>query len=285
MLRGTLLKSTDPKIAVLASDLSVSLDLGSFGFAAPNIVCGTVSPGTAHFEGCITTTITGLNLDPNAFADCGKVEIEVIGKPANVSFAVEPAMIGCNGVASSTVTATLTDSAGKPVMDGNQVGFSVQVLGTVSPLVAKTVGGVAASTITPLASGVSGVPVIATIGSKTLTKHRIETVDNGIDDDADGIVDDRGDLNNPAEYEDFVVPNPDYIEGSTLVKCSTGGPAPTGGSAPAAGGGAPAGTIAGPDTGSGGELGGRGALSAWPAAALFVAAMGLVGARYAVRRP
>jgi hypothetical protein len=202
--------------AVVASDLSVSLDLGSFGFGAPNVVCGTASAGTAHFEGCITTTISGLTLDKDAYPDCGKLEIEVIGKPAGVSLAAEPPAIACDGVASSTVTATVTNKDGKPVIDGNEVSFSVQVLGTASPLAAKTVGGAAASTITPLAGGLSGVPVIVTVGPKTLMKHTLEMVNDGFDDDGDGVVDDRGTPSDPPEYDDIVTPNPDHFEASTL---------------------------------------------------------------------
>lgn len=281
-------KTTDPDTAIVASSLSVSLDLGSFGFGAPNVVCGRDNPGTAHFEGCLITTVVPLAVDPNAFTDCGKMEIEVVGEPANIAFAATPAMIGCDGVASSTVTATVTDSDGNLVMDGNEVKFNVQVLGTANPITAKTLAGVATTTITPLAANVSGVPVLASVGSKTITKHEPETVNNNVDDDGDGTIDDHNvpasDFLHPSEATDVEVANTDYIEGSTLVKCSTGGSAPTGGAAPASGGGAPAGTIAGPDTGSGGELAGGGALSAWPAVALFIAAMGLVGARYGVRR-
>lgn len=77
------------------------------------------------------------------------------------------------------------------------------------------------------------------------------------------------------------------VQASTLVQCSEGGapsqPAPGAPAAPGAPSGRPGGSISGPDTGSGGDLGGR-ELPVWPAVALFIGAMGLIGARFAVRR-
>jgi hypothetical protein len=69
-----------------------------------------------------------------------------------------------------------------------------------------------------------------------------------------------------------------------LVQCQAGSPQapPTPGTG--TGTGQPGSGITGPDTGSGGQAGGRAELNAWPAVALFVAAMGLAGARFGLRR-
>jgi hypothetical protein len=72
---------------------------------------------------------------------------------------------------------------------------------------------------------------------------------------------------------------------SALVQCAAGSPQQPGATpGPGTGTGQPGSGISGPDTGSGGQLGGRGELNAWPAVALFVAAMGLSGARFGLRR-
>jgi hypothetical protein len=76
------------------------------------------------------------------------------------------------------------------------------------------------------------------------------------------------------------------VQQAFLVQCAAGSPPQPGTTpgVPPTGTGRPGGAISGPDTGSGGMADGRGALSAWPAVALFVAAMGLAGARYGLRR-
>jgi hypothetical protein len=76
----------------------------------------------------------------------------------------------------------------------------------------------------------------------------------------------------------------DDAQTSVLVKCAAGSPQQPAQPGATPGAGQPGTGITGPDTGSGGLSGGRGELSYWPAIALFVAAMGLVGARFGLRR-
>jgi hypothetical protein len=76
------------------------------------------------------------------------------------------------------------------------------------------------------------------------------------------------------------------VQTSFLVQCAAGSPQQPGTTPPppGTGTGQPGSGITGPDTGSGGQAAGRGELNAWPVVALFVAAMGLAGARFGLKR-
>jgi hypothetical protein len=76
------------------------------------------------------------------------------------------------------------------------------------------------------------------------------------------------------------------VQTSFLVQCAAGSPQQPGTTPPppGTGTGQPGSGITGPDTGNGGFAGGRGELNAWPVVALFVAAMGLAGARFGLKR-
>lgn len=187
----------------------------------------------------------GEGLDPQAKPTArGEVDITVVGPGENISLGAEPASVDCSGTNSATVTASVTTADGENAANGTDVEWSVQALGTANPLVSDTTDGKATTVVTPLSGATSGVVVVATVG----------------DDQASVLV-------NCAPGTGTIPP--------------AGQPAPGGG---AGGSGGRPGTITGPDTGSGGDLDGTGALSIWPAIALFTAAMGLVGARYAIRR-
>lgn len=162
----------DEDKAVTATDLTPTIDLGAFGFGAPNILCGTDEPGTVEVTATMTAALSGLTLDPWACGDpagtarCedNSVEFTVAGLPADIALTAEPESLVCDGVNASAVTATVTDSEGNTVADGQEVRFDVQVLGTADPIIAATAAGVAKSTITPLAVQEAGVPVIVTAG-------------------------------------------------------------------------------------------------------------------------
>ncbi len=230
----------DSKKSVMAATLTPTLDLGSFGFGAPNIICGTDDPGTA------TVTATGGSrvdlgdyhisyADPEALDTRKKVDFKVVGAPASVTAAAVPAALTCDGTGTSTVTVTVLDAAGTPVTSGNDVQFDVQVLGTANPIVAKTsADGVATSTITPFASRVVGVPVTITVGDVS-TSVRIDC---------------------------------------TGAAAPAPPPAPAGGGAAPSGGGA--GVIIGPNTGTGGALSGSGAgVPVWAYGLLALGAIAL----------
>ena len=116
-----------------------------------------------------------------------------------------------------------------------------------NPLTSDTTGGKATTVVTPLSGATAGVVVLASVGDE---------------------------------------------QASILVNCAPGTgtiPPPTGNpnNPPPAGGSGGSGGRPGitpPDTGSGGDLDGSGSLNVWAAVALFAGAMGLVGARYAIRR-
>jgi hypothetical protein len=238
----------DEDVGVTATGTTPTIDLGTFGFGAPNLLCGTDAPGTVTVKAQMITDVSGVTLDPTACEGhpppcaSAEVEVEVVGLPSELVLSVTPPSIACDGVQSAEVAATMKDAAGKSVVDGTEARFDVQVRGTANPIVADSVGGVAKSLVIPLSvEGETGVPVVVTAGEAA---------------------------------------------SSILVNCSGAGagaqPGQQPGGSAGAGGALPG--IAGPDTGSGGDADGRDALSIWPAIALFVGAMGLAGARYGLCR-
>jgi hypothetical protein len=243
---GTQIPNTgtfESDIANAALPLTPTLDTGALGIGFPQFICSSTDTGTQSFT--VGFDPAGENLDP--FADFGETtdtEVTVIGEPANISLAVDPPTLACDGTASAAVTATVTTADGDPVANGTDVTWSVQVLGTVSPLSGDTADGKATANVVPFAQQNTGVPVIARVGD---------------------------------------------LVASTLVQCGAGSAPPVPGATPpgggtAPGGGAPGGTVRPPDTGNGGDLDGRAALNVWGAVALFAGAMGLIGARLAIRR-
>jgi hypothetical protein len=153
--------------AVMAAPLTPTLDLGSFGFGAPNIICGRVKPGDVHVLGKITRSDpgSGATLDPQAFIDKNTVAFKVVGVPASITLVAAPAAIVCDGKTASAVSAVVKDAAGTPAAPGLKVRFDVRVLGTADPILPATnADGVATSNVTPLAEAGAGVPVVATAG-------------------------------------------------------------------------------------------------------------------------
>jgi hypothetical protein len=240
--------TSDEDKAVFATALTPTLDLGSFGFGAPNILCGTSNAGTVDaiaelFEGPVG------GLDPYADFQTVETEVTVLGIPAAVALTATPAAIPCDGVTSAQVAATVTDADGNPVAGGTKVKFDVQILGVAAPIIATTNNeGVATSTITPVGEAETGVTVNVLAG--------------------------------PTREGSNVDPT---ATGAILVVCGQAAP---GGAPPPPGTGSgnrpPTGVISGPDTGSGGYRDDR-ALPAWPAVPVLVVAMGLIVARYALR--
>ncbi len=241
----------DNEKAIMAAPLTPTIDLGSFGFGAPNLICGTEKPGKVNVVADITQTQgrggTGAVLDPSAEQDTGLFEFTVKGVPANLALKAEPEVIACDGASSSKVTATVTDIEGNPVASGTKVRFDVQVLGTANPVNATTnAEGLATSQITPLANAGSGVPVLVTAGT---------------------------------------------LRGSILVKCGEGAPAgvvapppaPSGGQQAAPPTGAPAGRVNLPESGDV-TVSGRSALPMWAFLVGGVAAASIIAAGALVRR-
>lgn len=256
-------QSDNPDIGTVATGLTPTIDLGSFGLGAPNIACGTDKSGTFTLNANSTATQNVLDgkgavLDAAARERKVSSEFTVVGAPANVTLTAAPQPLDCNGLNAATVSAAVTDSAGTKAADGTKVNFDLQVLGTANPINAKTVDGVATTAVIPLSGVGRGVPVIATTGGGT--------------------------------------PLLPLLQNSILVNCSPGA-APTGGTTPGGGtttpgggtspggGTRPTGTIRGPNTGTGfTEVDDRGSMPVTAAVALFIGAMLLVGMRYGLRR-
>jgi len=121
--------------------------------SAPMLACGQ-EPGEATFTAALT-----LDTDTD-----DEIDITVVGAPASMTLAANPPSIACNGVNSADVTATLLDSAGAPVVAGNEVRFEVVALGISDPIIDATdENGVATSKITPLSGVTSGVTVLVSV--------------------------------------------------------------------------------------------------------------------------
>jgi adhesin/invasin len=143
-------------------DSGVSVDVGDpFGVGWFAHICGGESTGVATLTATVDPDANnGTPLDQES-AD---LEITVVGAPDAVALSAAPAQIACDGSATSTVTATVTDSDGNNVANGTDVNFSVVALGTANPINTTTTDGVATSVITPLSNATAGVTVIVTAG-------------------------------------------------------------------------------------------------------------------------
>lgn len=158
--------TSDKDIGDMAAPLTPTIDLGSFGFGAPNILCGQTDPGTVTVTANVLSQYAGLTFDANAQPAILSTDFTTVGVPATVTLTADPATIPCDGTATSKITATVMDAAGNPSAAGQQVHFDTQTLGTSSPVNAGTDDkGVASSTISPLSSLANGVPVVVTAGN------------------------------------------------------------------------------------------------------------------------
>lgn len=148
-------------IAMFATDLTPTLDLGTFGFGAPQIVCGTNLAGVASMMGTLLKGPAGIPLDALAADVATATPITVKGVP--VTLAVQSTSGSCDGASGPTVTATVSDSSGGSVADGTAVHFGA---GSAAPAVdATTSNGVASATIVAAAGTVGDIPVTVTTGT------------------------------------------------------------------------------------------------------------------------
>jgi hypothetical protein len=170
-------KTDDRHSGITADVLTPTLDLGDLGVGTANVLCGTDETGTVTVTGrtipltarldgslCYESAECPFELDPMAEVDRKSVRFTVVGPPADLRITAEPAGLVCDGTAGSTVSAIVIDAEGSPVANGNEVHFDVKVLGIATPIVAKTIDGIATSTVTPLSGVLRGVPVVVTAG-------------------------------------------------------------------------------------------------------------------------
>jgi len=170
-------KTDDRHSGITADVLTPTLDLGDLGVGTANVLCGTDETGTVTVTGrtipltarldgslCYESAECPFELDPMAEVDRKSVRFTVVGPPADLRITAEPAGLVCDGTAGSTVSAIVIDAEGSPVANGNEVHFDVKVLGVATPIVAKTIDGIATSTVTPLSGVLRGVPVVVTAG-------------------------------------------------------------------------------------------------------------------------
>lgn len=170
--------TSDDTMAVPAQPGTPTLDLGGFGLGAPNIICARqgAAAGQVTITARLVREFSGQHMDPQAdpSTDPGNIAapdlhsasitFELHAAPTKVSLSADPASLVCDGTTTTKVSALVTDDAGVPAVAGTQVTFDAQTLGTASPIFGQTDGtGVATSTIAPLATDLSGIPVNVTV--------------------------------------------------------------------------------------------------------------------------
>ncbi|HYM14627.1 MAG TPA: hypothetical protein VEZ14_03645 [Dehalococcoidia bacterium] len=139
-----------PVITLAQADATVS---------AEDAVCG-IATGSATL-----TATTAPNEVAGPFLTVARQQaITITGGPATIALGAAPPAITCDGVNSSTVTATVRDAASNLVVDNTPVTFSVVALGVANPIQTVTTNGVATTTVTPF-PGAPGDTVIVTSGS------------------------------------------------------------------------------------------------------------------------
>lgn len=153
--------SSSTSTMTVAAPTTVSMQLtGTTTITAPNVYCG-VAAGSAN----LNATAPGSEISGITTGVTRTQAITVTGVPAAIALTASPAAIACNGTNTSTITATVTDSAGNNVVDNTPVTFSVVALGTANPVTTKTTGGTASSVITPLSGTTAGTVVTVTAGT------------------------------------------------------------------------------------------------------------------------
>ncbi|MCL6557547.1 MAG: hypothetical protein K6U74_01865, partial [Firmicutes bacterium] len=91
---------------------------GTFGFGAPNIICGTSDPGEVTVKAKIVRSAMGVTLDEAAELDEQTITFTVKGVPEKIELKAEPETVNCDGRTPSKVTATVLDKNGNPVAAG-----------------------------------------------------------------------------------------------------------------------------------------------------------------------
>lgn len=183
-------ETDDATIARTATGFTPTIDFGPLGIGAPEILCGTLSPGTTTIRartvavGPAGPVPAGFPIDIAAPDLRTSMGITVTGIPSSIGLSAEPSEIACDGAATSTVTAAVADANGAAVADGNRVHFDVFLFGVVTPINALTIGGSASALFRGLASFTVGVPVGVTAGG---VQSSILVRCVGFDTDGDGI--------------------------------------------------------------------------------------------------
>jgi hypothetical protein len=254
-------ESPRPKVARLAMARSPSGQIAltptlssALGVASPDVVCGDQVPGTVTIRAQISQVVPAVlpgddaaGLDLAARERYAELEMKVQGPPTDMTLSATPPSLVCDGTATSAVSAALTDAAGNPAIDGNVVRYDVQTLATVSPIEAKSAGGAATTTVTPLTDIARGVTADATLLLPVL-----------VEDDEDLTATDIANCAGTLQY--FPCPKmtevlkPNDLEKAFLLECSSSAPQPAPAGAP---GGSTAPNISPPSTGDGGYLTGE----------------------------
>ena len=111
--------------------------VGPQGIGQYAVICGGFERGIVD----ITAEVG------NPVVDSATAALTVVGGPAEVVLTAAPGTILCDGVQTSTVTATVRDIDGALVADGVRVSFNVYVIGVANPINTVTSTGQASSVV------------------------------------------------------------------------------------------------------------------------------------------
>jgi hypothetical protein len=165
---------------MLSNPLVPTLDMGTFGFGAPNILCAPEQGAT----GTVTVRATlasvapgGLTVDPGANSSAfGEVTFNVHDLPTVMKLSATPQALVCDGTAATTISALLTDSAGFPAIAGSAVHFAISEIsvggGAPAMLSIDAVTdrfGIATAAITPPSSVSAMVVTGSSLGASSAT--------------------------------------------------------------------------------------------------------------------
>ncbi len=162
-----------------------SMALGPYGTGAATFLCGLAGTGVVSIDLDLIPGPLGLSaFDPAHGTATASTQIEVVGAPVSLELTPASPELLCDGVATTTIGATLRDANGTTVADGVSVTYTVPSIGIADPVTALTIDGTATTTVRGLSAFTVGLPIIAAAGG--LEESTLLTC-LGFDTDADGM--------------------------------------------------------------------------------------------------
>jgi uncharacterized repeat protein (TIGR01451 family) len=146
------------------TSVTFSTDLGTL--SAPS---ATTTGGIAQVQLVSSTTPGTATVTGTAGSVSNNVYVDFVGPPASVVLTAVPDTLPADGVATSTLHATVRDANGNLVADGTPVDFTrIPVLGTLSAPTANTIGGITTVTIWSAEAGLATVTATAGTASDSV---------------------------------------------------------------------------------------------------------------------
>jgi hypothetical protein len=120
--------SSDTTEGASALPFAPTLNLGAFGYGAPDIICAPLGAptGAVTLMAQLTRAVRNVLVDPQADpALSGAKTFRVQDLPTVMTLSASPAELVCDGQATSVISAALTDPSGVPALPGTNVHFDV----------------------------------------------------------------------------------------------------------------------------------------------------------------